>query len=156
MNSHGPAPTGSCLATLVALRRFLLVILFVGLVGTATELVLLGHYEDEWQLIPFVVLGLAILASLGLALRGAGSSDTVARLFRMAMILLIVSGAAGTVLHYRSNMEFKLEIDPSLSGFALFWSVVTAQAPPALAPGNLALLGLLGFACTFRLEGTIP
>jgi hypothetical protein len=156
MNSQVPSPSGSYLATLVALRRFLFVILFVGLVGTATELVLLGHYQDKWQLIPFVVLGLAMLASLGVALHRAGSRAVVTRLFRTAMILLIVSGAAGTVLHYRSNMEFKLEIDPSLSGFALFWSVVTAQAPPALAPGNIALLGLLGFACTFRLEGTIP
>ena len=65
-----------------------------------------------------------------------------------------VSGATGTVLHYRANMEFKLEMDPSMSGLALFWSVVQAKAPPALAPGNMALLGLLGLACAFRLDGS--
>ncbi len=96
MNSQVPSPSGPYLATLVALRRFLFVILFVGLVGTATELVFLGHYEDKWQLIPFVVLGLAMLASLGVALHRAGSRDVVTRLFRTAMILLIVSGAAGS------------------------------------------------------------
>ena len=45
------------------------------------------------------------------------------------MLLLMLSGATGTVLHYRANMEFKLEMDPSLSGFALFSSVVQAKAP---------------------------
>ena len=74
------------------------------------------------------------------------------RFFRVSMLLLIVSGALGAVLHYRANMEFKLEMDPSLNGWALFSSVIQAKAPPALAPGNMALLGLLGFACVFRIE----
>ncbi len=68
------------------------------------------------------------------------------------MLLLMLSGASGSVLHFRANMEFKREMDPSLSGMALFSSVLQAKAPPALAPGNMALLGLLGFACVFRLE----
>jgi hypothetical protein len=76
----------------------------------------------------------------------------VARLFRLAMVLLIVSGGLGTILHYRANMEFKLEMDPSMSGLTLFWSVIRAKAPPALAPGNMALLGLLGLASTYRLQ----
>jgi len=65
---------------------------------------------------------------------------------------LIVSGGLGTVLHYRANMEFKLEMDPSMGGFALFSSVMRAKAPPALAPGNMALLGLLGLVCAYRLD----
>ena len=72
------------------------------------------------------------------------------RLFRAVMVLLILTGGAGAVLHYRANMEFKLEMDPSLSGLALFSSVVRAKAPPALAPATLALLGLLGLASAFR------
>jgi hypothetical protein len=75
-------------------------------------------------------------------------------MFQSAMVLLMLSGALGAVLHYRANMEFKLEMDPSLSGLALFSSVVQATAPPALAPGNMALLGLLGLACAFRLDGS--
>ena len=65
------------------------------------------------------------------------------------MVLLMLSGATGSVLHFRASMEFKREVDPSLSGFALFSSVVQAKAPPALSPGTLALLGLLGFAVRF-------
>jgi hypothetical protein len=137
-------------ATLVTLRRLLLGILLFGLVGTATELVLMRHNEDAWQMIPLVVIAVAILASV--VMFATRARALAIQLFRAAMLLLMLSGATGAVLHYRANMEFKLEMDPSLSGLALFWSVIRAKAPPALAPGNMALLGLLGFACAFRLD----
>ena len=101
--------------------------------------------KTAWQMIPLVVLAVAMLASV--VMLGTRARAPAIRLFRGAMLLLMLSGATGTVLHYRANMEFKLEMDPSLSGFALFSSVVRAKAPPALAPGNMALLGLLGLAC---------
>jgi hypothetical protein len=143
-------PEASPVATLVTLRRLLLGILLVGLVGTATELTLMGHDEDGWQMIPLVVLAVAIVASVVMLWTHARAS--IVPLFRGAMLLLIVSGATGAVLHYRANMEFKREMDPSLGGVAMFWSVIRAKAPPALAPGNMALLGLLGLACVYRLD----
>ena len=54
-------------STVTRLRRLLLGILLFGLVGTAAELILIGHDEDWWQMIPLVVIGLAILG-LGLAM----------------------------------------------------------------------------------------
>jgi hypothetical protein len=147
-------PDESSIATLVTLRRLLLGLLLFGTVGTATELVLIGHDEDRWQMIPLVVLAVAVLATaVMLVTRGR---PWAIRLFRTSMLLMILSGATGAILHYRANMEFKLEMDPSLSGLALFSSVVQAKAPPALAPGNMTLLGLLGLACTFRLDGATP
>ena len=143
-------PEASPVATLVTLRRLLLGILLFGLVGTATELTLMGHDEDGWQMIPLVVLTVAIFASVAMLRTHARTS--IVLLFRGAMLLLMLSGATGTVLHYRANMEFKREMDPSLGGVTLFWSVIRAQAPPALAPGNLALLGLLGLAAVYRLD----
>jgi hypothetical protein len=144
-------------ATLAALRRLLLGILLFGLLGTAAELILIGHDEDGWQVIPLVVLAMAAAGSLGLLLvRSPRATAIATRLFRGAMLLLVLSGAAGSVLHFRANMEFKREMDPSMSGMALFSSVLQAKAPPALAPGNLALLGLLGFACVFRLDQHAP
>jgi hypothetical protein len=140
----------SALPTLAALRRLLLGLLLVGLAGTATDLLLLGHYEDAWQLIPLIAIAVAALAAVGVARNGTRPRVAAVRLFQATMLLLIVSGAAGIVLHYRANMEFKLEMDPSLSGFALFSSVVRAKAPPALAPATLALLGLLGLTSVFR------
>jgi hypothetical protein len=112
----------------------------------------MGHDEDGWQMIPLVVLTMAILASI--AMLAIGDRARVAPGFRIAMLLLMLSGAMGSVLHYRANMEFKLEMDPSLGGLALFSSVITAKAPPALAPGNMALLGLLGLACAYRLDAS--
>ena len=56
-------PTDVSGATLSSLRRLLLGLLLFGLVGTAAELVLMGHDEDAWQLIPLVVIAMAVLAS---------------------------------------------------------------------------------------------
>ena len=56
-------PTDVSGATLSSLRRLLLGLLLLGLVGTAAELVLMGHDEDAWQLIPLVVIAMAVLAS---------------------------------------------------------------------------------------------
>jgi hypothetical protein len=142
--------------TLAALRRLLLGLLLLGLAGTATDLLLLAHYEDAWQLLPLVIIGFAALAAIGVAVPRPVPPVVAVRLFQATMLLLIISGAAGMVLHYRANMEFKLEMDPSLSGFALFSSVVRAKAPPALAPATLALLGLLGLTSVFRRRDDPP
>jgi hypothetical protein len=138
--------------TLAALRRLLLGLLAFGLVGTATDLLLIGHVEDARQAIPLAAIALALVVTTLLALTGpaTGRAARTVRLFRAVMMLLIVTGGVGGVLHYRANMEFKLEMDPSLSGLALFMSVVRAKAPPAMAPATLALLGLLGLAAAYR------
>jgi hypothetical protein len=145
----------SPVVTLATLRRLLLALLVVGLVGTATELLLTGHDEDAWQLIPLVVLGMALVASLVMsatvAVRPEKATPAI-RLFQGVMVLLILSGGMGSVLHFQASMEFKREMDPSLGGFALFSSVIQSKAPPTLAPGTLALLGLLGLTCVFRLD----
>ncbi len=40
------------------------------------------------------------------------------------MGLFLLGGLAGLLLHYQSSMEFKLEANASLSGWALFWAVL--------------------------------
>lgn len=136
--------------TLVALRKLLLAILLFGMIGTATELVLTGHDEDLWQWIPIVLLGTAILTTVGVLMAGGRPAPGVTHWFRAVMVLLMLSGALGSLLHYQANREFKLEMDPSLSGLALFSSVIRAKAPPSLAPGTMILLGLIGLASVFR------
>ena len=73
-------------------------------------------------------------------------------MFRLSMLLLMFSGATGAVLHFRANSEFQLEMDPSIGGMALVSKVLHAKAPPTLAPGNLALLGLLGLVGAWRIS----
>ena len=65
------------------------------------------------------------------------------------MALCVVTGAVGILLHYRGNVEFELERDGSIRGLRLFWEAIRG-ATPALAPGALSQLGLLGLAYTYR------
>jgi hypothetical protein len=41
-------------------------------------------------------------------------------------------------------------MDSSRSRWELFWEVVRAKAPPAMAPAAMAHLGLIGLAYAFR------
>jgi hypothetical protein len=65
------------------------------------------------------------------------------------MALCVVAGAVGVWLHYRGNVEWELERDASLGGVRLFWEAIRG-ATPALAPGALSQLGLLGLAYAHR------
>ena len=129
------------------LRRLLLVLLLIGLLGSATELVLLKHYENGWMLVPFAAIVFAVLAAVWrLAAPGARSITWL----RVAMLPLVIGGGLGVVLHYNGGLEFQADMDPTLSRWQLFWKVVRMQAPPALAPGILVQLGLLGLIATYR------
>jgi hypothetical protein len=132
---------------LLTIRRWLLALVVLGLVGTGTELVLLAHYEDSAQLVPLFFIALTLVAIAGhLAVGGAGSL----LLLRAMMCILVAAGLLGVVLHYRGSMEFQLEMDPTLSGWPLLVKVLHAKAPPTLAPGVMAQLGLLGLVYTYR------
>ena len=132
--------------TIGILRRILLVTLLLGLAGTGAELVLLEHFEDTLQWLPLILIGLALLtlAWYGVS-RGRGSLRAV----QGAMVLFIVLGAVGVVLHLDGNVEFELEMSPGLAGLALFKAAMMG-ATPTLAPGSMVQLGLIGLAWTFR------
>ncbi len=108
---------------------------------------MLGHDEDFNQLIP---LGLAAATLIAGVLISVKPSVGTVRLFQAVAVLLIVSGALGMYFHFRATSEFQLEMDPALAGWALFRKAILAKAPPALAPGAMTQLGLIGLAYTFR------
>jgi hypothetical protein len=132
-----------------AVRRFLCVILILGMAGTAVELLLLKHDEDRIQLIPLVLLAAGLVAVIAHALRPSAST---AGAIQVTMAAFVAAGIAGLYFHYRANVEFQLEGDPSLAGRALWMKALEAKAPPALAPGVMVQLGLLGLAYTFRFK----
>lgn len=134
---HTPTPD------VLRLRRIILAILLFGMLGIAVELLLLGHTEDWQQWIP---LALIVAALVVIAWHGSRPTAASRRAVQVTMVALIGSGIAGVALHYLGNREFQVEIDPTLSGFPLFWTVIRAHSPPAMAPGVMALLGLLGLA----------
>ncbi len=133
--------------TLETIRRVLLAILIIGLVGTAAELLLLDHDEEAFQLIPLALIVIAFVAIGWHALDQGGAS---LKLLQIVMLLFIVAGGVGMVLHYRANVEFQREVDPSIAGRALVVKAMKAKAPPALAPGTMSQLGLIGLAYAYR------
>jgi len=130
-----------------AARRLLLAILLLGLAGITAELLLLNHVEDLYQLIPVLLSGAAVVTAALVAVR---PTPGTVRLFQSVMLLLLISGAVGVAFHFQATMEFQLEMDPTLAGMALFRKAIVAKAPPALAPGAMTQLGLIGLAYTFR------
>jgi hypothetical protein len=111
-----------------------------GAAGTALELLLLGHTEGAWQLIPVVLLAASCLCSAAIFVKPL---PFVVGVFRVAMIACIASGAVGVCLHYWGNTQFELELQPDVAGFGLFGQAMTG-ATPVLAPGTMALLGAIG------------
>ena len=122
------------------MRRGVLLLLIAGLVGTGGELLLMGHTEGLNQLIPLLLIGLSLVT---LAWVGFAGSYASLRVFQGTMLLAMISGAVGTLLHYRGNVEFEIESMPGLQGFELFKEAMHG-ATPALAPGTMALIGALG------------
>jgi hypothetical protein len=136
-----------------AARRIMLAILVIGVVGIMAELLLLNHIEHSAQWIPLGLGAATLLLSAAVAVK---PTTATVRLFQSLMVLLIISGVVGIYLHYGATTEFQLEMDPTLSGFALFKKAIVAKAPPALAPGAMTQLGLIGLAYTFRHPALSP
>jgi hypothetical protein len=132
--------------TLRTIRRVLLAALIAGMAGTASELLLIGHFEDSWQLVPLVLLSAGTLGAVAHAVR---PHALTVRLLQLLMGLFLVSGGIGMLLHYRGNTEFELEMHPSLAGVELVRESMTG-AFPVLAPGTMVLLALVGLALTYR------
>jgi hypothetical protein len=127
------------------LRRFLLLLVAFTCAGTMLELALMEHFEESNQVIPFVLCGFGILATLGaffdpqrrsiLALRGI-------------MLLLIGGSLLGIYFHLQGNFGFELEMRPNA-----VWTDVILEAfmgaNPIFAPATLALAGFLGLAASY-------
>jgi hypothetical protein len=100
-----------------------------------------------------------VLALLVHALRPSKAS---VRTLQVISALFVVGGLVGVWLHYDGNVEFELEMYPTRRGLVLFWEALRG-ATPALAPGSLSLLGLVGLLATLghpllsgsRADGTI-
>jgi hypothetical protein len=132
--------------TIAFLRRAMLAVLVLGVVGTQGELLLLKHYEDKWQFAPLILNGVALLV-VGWHL--LARSRLSVRVLQGTMGLYLLAGAAGLILHYQGNVEWELERTPGLSGFELVKMALTG-ATPTLAPGTMVQLGLIGLLYAFR------
>jgi uncharacterized membrane protein len=128
------------------LRRWILIILVLGLLGTVTELMLLEHYEQPLQFVPLAL----IVAALGVLWWEVRRRDLASRrATQIVMALFVLAGFVGFAAHFQGSAEYQLELNPDMSNWELLEKILRAKAPPLLAPGMMLQLGLLGLAYVF-------
>lgn len=120
--------------------------MLVGIAGLTTELLLLGHTDSATQWIPLVSLGAGLATTLAV---GFAPARATFRAFQLVMIVFVIAGIVGVYLHFAGNIEWVRERTPELGGWPLIWKALRG-ATPALAPGALMQLGLLGLLYAWR------
>ena len=128
------------------LRTLMLLVFVVSTAGSIFDLVLLGHFRDAGQWAPLLVLPTGLLL---LAWHRIRQEYFATRVFQGAMVLFIVTGCVGILLHYGSNAAFELLMQPSMDGWELVGESLSGPTP-ALAPATMVQLGLLGLTYTYR------
>jgi hypothetical protein len=141
-----PVSMNTARPTIDLLRQGLMLMLVLGVVGTQIELLLLKHTDGIWQLAPLLLNG-ASLVALGWC--GVRQSAASLRALQAVMVLCLASGGIGVIQHFRANVGYARDSDPSLGGAALYKEAVMGSTP-TLAPGTMVQLALLGLAFTFR------
>jgi hypothetical protein len=107
------------------------------------ELLLSRHWDGQIQSSPLMLLvaGLVVVAA----------ARTPPRLLGGVMVLFVLNGLAGIVLHYIGKAAFVIERNPAMAGWALMRETIFKGAqPPILAPGAMIALGLLGLIIVQR------
>lgn len=112
-----------------------------------TELFLLKHHEEWRQVVPLVLVAVAAVVLVAQLIRPFAAGIIT---LRVLMVLMVATGLLGVYFHYAGNLEFQMEMDATQHGWALMRKVLEAKTPPALAPGALAQIGLLGLLYTYR------
>ncbi len=131
--------------TLRRLRGFLGVLAAALFVGTAGELLLVGHTEDLLQLIPFALCALGVLA-LAAAWRSPGRASTIT--LRAVMALTVAGCVVGVAQHANGNLEIVRETRPNATTGQVL-SATLGGGNPLFAPGILAVAAALSVAATY-------
>lgn len=130
----------------LSLRSMILALVCLGTLGLIAELALQGHYESFTQWIPLIVLGAGLVSTIAVT---RNKSRGTVRAFQGVMAAFVIVGVLGVYFHLKGNVEWALERDPGLALGQLIWKTLSG-ATPALAPGALAQLGLLGLVWAYR------
>src|SRR5712671_5230937 len=86
------------------LRRWILGVLVLGLLGTVIELVLLEHYERPLQLVPVVLIAIAIAILVWHVIRKDAASRAT---LLIVMAIFVLAGFAGVAAHFYGSAEFQ-------------------------------------------------
>ena len=131
---------------IVFVRRALLTILVVGLVGAEIELLLLKHTDGFWQLVPVVAVAIAIAVVVWCV---AAPSVPALTALRMVMVVFLIAGVVGVIQHFTGNIGYEKESNPGLAGAELYRAAAMGSTP-LLAPGVMLQIGLVGLLFAFR------
>ena len=146
---------GSPRSTADVLRRSLIGLAALGGVGTTIELLLLRHWTNLLELIPFI--SLAILAvAVALLVRRPGRRSVMAA--RTLAGVVAASGIVGVLVHIRQNYEsapldFRYTATWPTTPEPIRWLLAatdTVGPSPTLAPAALAFVALALVFATLR------
>ena len=126
---------------LVRIRKLSKAVLLLTIFGMLGELLLIGHYNDVWQIIPIIYLLFTLVSVILLSRVDHNKITLIARCLSYGLMLL---GAIGVGLHLKNNYAFEAEMYPTESFSSLFIKSFSG-ALPVLAPGSLIPLGLIIF-----------
>lgn len=101
--------------TAARLRAGLLLLVAVGVAGTALALAYERHWLSPWQLAPWITLGIVSVATIALLVRPAA---VTIKLARAVTVLTIVSAAFGTWQHIDANLNTDPTADHHAAGGA--------------------------------------
>ena len=141
-----PAPAMSPAEVLRRLRLFLLILSSLLFLGTLVELWLVNHTEDAIQWLAFVFSGLGLFATVAVLFRRRRKTVL---LLRVCMLVVVLGSFFGIYQHVSNNIAFEREIHPNAGFRQLTWKGL-GGANPLLAPGTLAVAGLLALAGTYK------
>ncbi|MEQ9423331.1 MAG: hypothetical protein RJQ09_02855 [Cyclobacteriaceae bacterium] len=109
-------------------------------IGTMAELLLIGHYEDSWQLLPIILIASSMVVFILIHWR----KTALTGFFKTLMIACAISGLIGLWFHLNANFEFEKEMYPTHSFGTLLLKSLTG-ALPVLAPGSMIVFGSIGY-----------
>ncbi|HKZ01667.1 MAG TPA: hypothetical protein VJ180_05475, partial [Pyrinomonadaceae bacterium] len=102
--------------------------------------------EDLIQWVAFVLAGLGLLATLTVLFR---RGRTTVLVLRVCMLVVVLGSFFGIYQHVLNNIAFEREIQPN-APFSQLVRKGLGGANPLLAPGTLAVAGLLALAGAYK------
>lgn len=127
------------------LRLFLLGLAAFLCLGTVLELIFQQHYKEPLQFVPLLFCAIGFAVIVWVILRPARATIS---LLRIVMALGALAGLVGAYEHIEQNLGFVLDIKPNTPPIEAFIQSLHGAAP-LLAPGLLAVIGVLAIAGTY-------
>ena len=156
MSSAGPAdPSTDGRSTADLLRRSLIGLASIAAAGTGLELVLLRHWDNALEWIPFVAL---VVLGVAVVVLAARPGRRAVRFVRALAVLVAIVGAIGVFIHVRSNYEaapldFRYTDSWPTTAEPIRWLLAatdTVGPSPTLAPAAITFAAIALLAATLR------